>query len=664
MVNVGTYGQKVNIGTYGQMVNAGTYGQKMNVGTYGQKVNVGTYGQKVNVGTYGQKVNVGTYGQKVNIGTYGQMVNAGTYGQKANVGTYGQRVNVGTYGQMVNVWGNGQRVNVGHTDRRELQRLWTSNVYRPLEFLRTELQHVCERLALINDFSPAFTYFSGYDAVNSRQWAGADNTNKTGCACTLVGTCPTGHTCVCDAMSADRHTEGSFVTNKDRLPISSVTFGGATAQSQGTYRVGDFSCAPKPFSLPTTCHEARLLGYTTGEVLVWPHVTVDPFLVYCDMELVRNYEKVLSSTANWPNGQLILQHPTKQDYLRKAPPANLNTQYTCQGNQLAPNVNGVGLAVKNILYNKLDGPHAISDGVTIVQTTLPANTTAATRLAIHYRQASYAQMKALVNAATFCYMPVRYDCIATQFMGVASVSNYFVGQDGGRWRHFGSSTGTTTCSCGATSRCGGHDGHAHMVDRQCNCDVGDNQWRRDAGILTNKRALPLKEFVLDVGNNVNASAFLTLGHLHCINKKHDFNECQMGFHDCHEQADCVNEADHFECVCRDGWRALGVPREWANGRECFDDDECALEKCPFTATCVNTPGSFVCSCKPGFRHISPTECEDTNECAEATHRCDLNANCHNTFGGYFCTCKDSYRGDGFSCEGNRHTSHCCLCCAL
>ena len=43
----------------------------------------------------------------------------------------------------------------------------------------------------------------------------------------------------------------------------------------------------------------------------------------------------------------------------------------------------------------------------------------------------------------------------------------------------------------------------------------------------------------------------------------------MGFHDCHEQADCVNEADHFECVCRDGWRALGVPREWANGRECF-----------------------------------------------------------------------------------------------
>ena len=69
------------------------------------------------------------------------------------------------------------------------------------------------------------------------------------------------------------------------------------------------------------------------------------------------------------------------------------------------------------------------------------------------------------------------------------------------------------------------------VDRQCNCDVGDNQWRRDAGILTNKRALPLKEFVLDVGNNVNASAFLTLGHLHCVNKKH--GSCVFAFmHEC------------------------------------------------------------------------------------------------------------------------------------
>ena len=51
----------------------------------------------------------------------------------------------------------------------------------------------------------------------------------------------------------------------------------------------------------------------------------------------------------------------------------------------------------------------------------------------------------------------------------------------------------------------------------------------------------------------------------------DFNECTLGFHDCHAQADCVNKENHFECVCREGWRALGVQREWANGRQCFGE---------------------------------------------------------------------------------------------
>ena len=107
---------------------------------------------------------------------------------------------------------------------------------------------MCERVSLINDFSPAYSYFSGYDSLPSHQWAGADNANTTGCACSLVGTCPPGHTCVCDAKSPDRYTEGSYVTNKDKLPIASVTSGGATKKSYGTYTVGDFSCAPRPFS--------------------------------------------------------------------------------------------------------------------------------------------------------------------------------------------------------------------------------------------------------------------------------------------------------------------------------------------------------------------------------------------------------------------------------
>ena len=69
---------------------------------------------------------------------------------------------------------------------------------------------------------------------------------------------------------------------------------------------------------------------------------------------------------------------------------------------------------------------------------------------------------------------------------------------------------------------------SNCVTRRCNCDVGDNQWRTDAGILTNKGALPLKEFVFDVGSRVNASALLTLGSIYCVNKKHGMCMFELG----------------------------------------------------------------------------------------------------------------------------------------
>ena len=61
-----------------------------------------------------------------------------------------------------------------------------------------------------------------------------------------------------------------------------------------------------------------------------------------------------------------------------------------------------------------------------------------------------------------------------------------------------------------------------------------------------------------------------------------------------------------------GWQALGHPDKWANGRVCYDDDECALEICPITATCENTPGSFICHCNDGFRKTSETSCVGEN----------------------------------------------------
>ena len=122
----------------------------------------------------------------------------------------------------------------------------------------------------------------------------------------------------------------------------------------------------------------------------------------------------------------------------------------------------------------------------------------------------------------------------------------------------------------------------------------------------------------------------------------DINECEMGFHDCHENANCVNINYRFDCQCKTGFQALGRTDDvLANGRECpgkpqiiserhspssirieihtdiyweykwifADDDECNLGICPFTADCENTYGSFICHCKDGFRKTAPTICE-------------------------------------------------------
>lgn len=49
----------------------------------------------------------------------------------------------------------------------------------------------------------------------------------------------------------------------------------------------------------------------------------------------------------------------------------------------------------------------------------------------------------------------------------------------------------------------------------------------------------------------------------------DIDECALGFHDCHSLAECSNTKNGYTCSCKKGYRALGVPDKWANGRECY-----------------------------------------------------------------------------------------------
>ena len=44
------------------------------------------------------------------------------------------------------------------------------------------------------------------------------------------------------------------------------------------------------------------------------------------------------------------------------------------------------------------------------------------------------------------------------------------------------------------------------------------------------------------------------------------NECEIGFHNCHANADCINTDGSFECSCKDGYQG--------DGNVCDDVNEC------------------------------------------------------------------------------------------
>ncbi|XP_048587785.1 protein kinase C-binding protein NELL2 [Nematostella vectensis] len=97
----------------------------------------------------------------------------------------------------------------------------------------------------------------------------------------------------------------------------------------------------------------------------------------------------------------------------------------------------------------------------------------------------------------------------------------------------------------------------------------------------------------------------------------------------------------YRCECPQGY----------TGATCETDiDECSINaaNCHVDANCINTAGSFTCICKPGYTG-NGVSCTDINECLVEMSNCHGNATCANTAGSFTCTCEPWYTGDGVDC---------------
>ena len=124
---------------------------------------------------------------------------------------------------------------------------------------------------------------------------------------------------------------------------------------------------------------------------------------------------------------------------------------------------------------------------------------------VHYKGASPNQLAALANLSSHCEQFIRYDCRKSVllFRGRA----WWVSRQGIRMDYWGGSDKPGTCGCAILESC-------DQPDINCNCNLNDDVWREDSGLLTDKNFLPVSQLRFgDVAGG--QEGYHTLGKLKC-----------------------------------------------------------------------------------------------------------------------------------------------------
>uniref|UniRef100_A0A3Q3WST1 Fibulin 7 n=1 Tax=Mola mola TaxID=94237 RepID=A0A3Q3WST1_MOLML len=113
------------------------------------------------------------------------------------------------------------------------------------------------------------------------------------------------------------------------------------------------------------------------------------------------------------------------------------------------------------------------------------------------------------------------------------------------------------------------------------------------------------------------------------------NECASS--PCLNGGTCVDEVNHFFCVCAKGWSGVTCQsplQTYIDECELFHNGQ-AGKLC--LHACVNTPGGYRCSCPAGYNVTRDgRSCKDIDECATRQNNCTKDQTCINTYGSFQC----------------------------
>ena len=126
---------------------------------------------------------------------------------------------------------------------------------------------------------------------------------------------------------------------------------------------------------------------------------------------------------------------------------------------------------------------------------------------IRYMGASLSQLASLTRVSSHCEQFIKYECYGS-LLFQSNPYGWWVSRDSAKMIYWGGASGSRKCACGMTNSCAD-------LRYGCNCDLNDNVWREDSGLLTDKTHLPVKQLRFGDTGDSGEQGYHTLGKLKC-----------------------------------------------------------------------------------------------------------------------------------------------------